>query len=157
MAMPNPSSVVEEETSAATSDLTNIITNDEEFAVPIPIQTFLWRQTCPFIRPRLGKLHEATCVVWWEPFSLFSHEFLNYTNYLLYNCARICPKDELNRERKHSFSLIGVMWLKRTFFVFFMISASFTILSTPFRIVLSVSRSAPCKNLTNCLVFLLKN
>jgi len=28
---------------------------DVEFAVPIPIQTFLWRQTCPFIRPKLGK------------------------------------------------------------------------------------------------------
>lgn len=36
---------------------------EDEFAVPIPIQTFLWGQTCPFIRPRLGKLHEATCVV----------------------------------------------------------------------------------------------
>ncbi|CAL8099332.1 unnamed protein product [Orchesella dallaii] len=35
---------------------------DEEHCIPIPIQTFLWRQTCPFIRPRLGKLHEATCV-----------------------------------------------------------------------------------------------
>ncbi|CAG7787075.1 unnamed protein product [Allacma fusca] len=40
---------------------------DEEFAVPIPIQTFLWRQTCPFIRPRLGKLHEATCVFCQSP------------------------------------------------------------------------------------------
>lgn len=37
--------------------------HEDEFPVPIPIQTFLWRQTCPFIRPRLGKLHEATCVV----------------------------------------------------------------------------------------------
>ncbi|XP_065337258.1 protein unc-80 homolog isoform X7 [Cloeon dipterum] len=31
-------------------------------AVPIPIQIFLWRQTSPFIRPKLGKLHETTCL-----------------------------------------------------------------------------------------------
>ncbi|XP_064639472.1 protein unc-80 homolog [Lineus longissimus] len=30
--------------------------------VPLPIQTFLWRQTSPFIRPKLGKLCEASCV-----------------------------------------------------------------------------------------------
>ncbi|XP_042207937.1 protein unc-80 homolog isoform X3 [Homarus americanus] len=34
----------------------------EELAVPLPIQTFLWRQSSPFIRPKLGKLHEATCM-----------------------------------------------------------------------------------------------
>ena len=53
---------MEDETSAS-APTTDNANNDEEFAVPIPIQTFLWRQTCPFIRPRLGKLHEATCVV----------------------------------------------------------------------------------------------
>ncbi|XP_046742007.1 protein unc-80 homolog isoform X8 [Diprion similis] len=31
-------------------------------ALPIPIQTFLWRQTSPFIRAKLGKLHEASCM-----------------------------------------------------------------------------------------------
>ncbi|XP_031332358.1 protein unc-80 homolog isoform X3 [Photinus pyralis] len=30
-------------------------------ALPIPIQIFLWRQISPFIRPKLGKLHEASC------------------------------------------------------------------------------------------------
>lgn len=32
-------------------------------ALPIPIQIFLWRQISPFIRPKLGKLHEASCMV----------------------------------------------------------------------------------------------
>lgn len=39
---------------------------DETFndqALPIPIQIFLWRQISPFIKPKLGKLHEATCMV----------------------------------------------------------------------------------------------
>jgi hypothetical protein len=53
---------VEEESSSDATHSHNR-ENDEEYAVPIPIQTFLWRQTCPFIRPKLGKLHEATCVV----------------------------------------------------------------------------------------------
>ncbi|KAF2346888.1 Cation channel complex component UNC80 N-terminal [Trinorchestia longiramus] len=35
----------------------------EDVAVPLSIQTFLWRQSSPFIRPKLGKLHEATCMV----------------------------------------------------------------------------------------------
>ncbi|KAJ9574019.1 hypothetical protein L9F63_008616, partial [Diploptera punctata] len=35
--------------------------NDQ--ALPIPIQIFLWRQISPFIRPKLGKLHEASCTV----------------------------------------------------------------------------------------------
>ncbi|XP_071950483.1 protein unc-80 homolog isoform X2 [Antedon mediterranea] len=30
--------------------------------IPLPIQIFLWRQTSPFIRPKLGKLYEASCV-----------------------------------------------------------------------------------------------
>lgn len=30
-------------------------------ALPIPIQIFLWRQLSPFIRPKLGKVHEASC------------------------------------------------------------------------------------------------
>ncbi|KAK6020696.1 hypothetical protein OSTOST_13647, partial [Ostertagia ostertagi] len=32
-------------------------------AVPLPIQTFLWRQTNPFLGAKVGKLHEASCVV----------------------------------------------------------------------------------------------
>ncbi|WKY11247.1 hypothetical protein Q1695_003091 [Nippostrongylus brasiliensis] len=31
-------------------------------AVPLPIQTFLWRQTNPFLGAKIGKLHEASCV-----------------------------------------------------------------------------------------------
>ncbi|CAG5120058.1 unnamed protein product, partial [Candidula unifasciata] len=31
-------------------------------SVPLPIQTFFWRQTSPFIRPKQGKLCEASCV-----------------------------------------------------------------------------------------------
>lgn len=35
----------------------------QDLNLPIPIQTFLWRQVQPFIRPKLGKLHEASCMV----------------------------------------------------------------------------------------------
>ncbi|XP_042902932.1 protein unc-80 homolog [Parasteatoda tepidariorum] len=34
----------------------------EGLSVPLPIQNFLWRQTSPFIRPKYGKLHEASCM-----------------------------------------------------------------------------------------------
>ncbi|XP_030265403.1 protein unc-80 homolog isoform X1 [Sparus aurata] len=30
--------------------------------IPFPIQTFLWRQTSAFLRPKLGKQYEASCV-----------------------------------------------------------------------------------------------
>ncbi|XP_025829365.1 protein unc-80 homolog [Agrilus planipennis] len=30
--------------------------------LPIPIQIFLWKQTSPFVKPKLGKLHEASCM-----------------------------------------------------------------------------------------------
>ncbi|CAH2040543.1 unnamed protein product, partial [Iphiclides podalirius] len=33
-----------------------------EEVVPIPVQIFLWRQTTPFVRPRLGKVHDASCM-----------------------------------------------------------------------------------------------
>lgn len=61
MATTTSPGMTEEEPSATTTSEVNH-SNDEDFAVPIPIQTFLWRQTCPFIRPRLGRLHEATCM-----------------------------------------------------------------------------------------------
>lgn len=35
----------------------------QDLGLPVPIQTFLWRQIAPFIRPKLGKLHEASCMV----------------------------------------------------------------------------------------------
>ncbi|KAJ8299881.1 hypothetical protein KUTeg_021400 [Tegillarca granosa] len=36
--------------------------SDRDSTIPLPIQTFFWRQTSPFIRPKLGKLSEASCV-----------------------------------------------------------------------------------------------
>ncbi|KAE8738059.1 hypothetical protein FOCC_FOCC016467, partial [Frankliniella occidentalis] len=33
--------------------------NDQ--TLPIPIQTFMWHQISPFIRPKLGRAHEASC------------------------------------------------------------------------------------------------
>lgn len=35
----------------------------QDLGVPMPVQTFLWSQIAPFIRPKLGKLHEAACQV----------------------------------------------------------------------------------------------
>lgn len=35
----------------------------EDLGIPVPIQTYLWGQIAPFIRPKLGKHHEASCVV----------------------------------------------------------------------------------------------
>ncbi|XP_076295581.1 unc80, NALCN channel complex subunit isoform X10 [Lasioglossum baleicum] len=35
--------------------------NLQEQALPIPVQMFLWQQLRPFIRAKLGKLHEALC------------------------------------------------------------------------------------------------
>ncbi|KAJ1528104.1 hypothetical protein ONE63_008019 [Megalurothrips usitatus] len=34
--------------------------NDQ--SLPVPIQTFMWHQISPFIRPKLGKAHEAACM-----------------------------------------------------------------------------------------------
>lgn len=51
--------------SNAQSDATNNIFDDglQDLNLPVPVQTFLWRQIAPFIRPKLGKLHEASCTV----------------------------------------------------------------------------------------------
>lgn len=35
----------------------------QDLGIPVPIQTYLWGQLAPFIRPKLGKLHEAACMV----------------------------------------------------------------------------------------------
>ncbi|XP_052808844.1 protein unc-80-like isoform X2 [Mya arenaria] len=35
---------------------------DNDLSVPLSIQTFFWRQTSPFIRPKLGKLCDASCI-----------------------------------------------------------------------------------------------
>ena len=35
----------------------------QDLGLPVSVQTFLWRQIAPFIRPKLGKLHEASCMV----------------------------------------------------------------------------------------------
>lgn len=42
----------------------------QDLNLPVPVQTFLWRQIAPFIRPKLGKLHEASCTVRIDSFSL---------------------------------------------------------------------------------------
>ncbi|XP_034126697.1 protein unc-80 homolog isoform X1 [Drosophila guanche] len=34
----------------------------QDLGLPVSVQTFLWRQIAPFIRPKLGKLHESTCL-----------------------------------------------------------------------------------------------
>ncbi|XP_049304950.1 protein unc-80 homolog [Bactrocera dorsalis] len=34
----------------------------QDLGLPVSLQTFLWRQIAPFIRPKLGKLHEASCM-----------------------------------------------------------------------------------------------
>ncbi|KAK6643812.1 hypothetical protein RUM43_000075 [Polyplax serrata] len=36
--------------------------NLQDQTLPLPIQIYLWRQISPFIRPKLGKLHEAACM-----------------------------------------------------------------------------------------------
>ncbi|XP_020299995.1 protein unc-80 homolog isoform X4 [Pseudomyrmex gracilis] len=33
----------------------------QEYPLPIPVQLFLWRQIRPFIRAKLGKLHDTSC------------------------------------------------------------------------------------------------
>lgn len=43
--------------------------------LPVPVQTFLWRQIAPFVRPKLGKLHEANCMV-----SRHVHDYLYRPN-----------------------------------------------------------------------------
>jgi hypothetical protein len=47
--------------------------------VPVPVQTFLWGQIAPFIRPKLGKLHEASCTVSKQknPFFLIHNIYTN--------------------------------------------------------------------------------
>lgn len=46
----------------------------QDLGLPVPVQTFLWRQIAPFIRPKLGKLHEASCIV------SITHLIMNYSN-----------------------------------------------------------------------------
>ncbi|KAK6016769.1 hypothetical protein OSTOST_17743 [Ostertagia ostertagi] len=53
-------------TAASSMKSTKWVDDGEESeceAVPLPIQTFLWRQTNPFLGAKVGKLHEASCVV----------------------------------------------------------------------------------------------
>lgn len=47
------------------ADVHNPLDDDglQDLGLPVPVQTFLWRQIAPFIRPKLGKLHEASCMV----------------------------------------------------------------------------------------------
>ncbi|XP_058813943.1 protein unc-80 homolog isoform X3 [Topomyia yanbarensis] len=48
---------------AVSGDTTNPMDEGlQDLGVPVPVQTFLWQQIAPFIRPKLGKLHEASCM-----------------------------------------------------------------------------------------------
>ncbi|XP_059219265.1 protein unc-80 homolog isoform X7 [Stomoxys calcitrans] len=60
-------------TNNTTTNNNNHSNNNEEFDIdqddglqdlglPVSVQTFLWQQIAPFIRPKLGKLHEASCM-----------------------------------------------------------------------------------------------
>lgn len=48
----------------------------QDLGVPMPVQTFLWNQIAPFIRPKLGKLHEAACQVRFKLFKLIHMKLL---------------------------------------------------------------------------------
>lgn len=50
----------------------------QDLGLPVAVQTFLWGQIAPFIRPKLGKLHEAACMVS-KIQSSFIHIILHYT------------------------------------------------------------------------------
>lgn len=39
--------------------------------IPLPIQTFLWRQTSPFIRPKISRMQEAAAMEQREACKLF--------------------------------------------------------------------------------------
>lgn len=47
----------------------------QDLGLPVPVQTFLWGQIAPFIRPKLGKLHEAACMVCIKIFFLFRNYY----------------------------------------------------------------------------------
>ncbi|XP_058983127.1 protein unc-80 homolog isoform X4 [Musca domestica] len=60
-------------TNTSTTNNNNHSNNNDEFDIdqddglqdlglPVSVQTFLWQQIAPFIRPKLGKLHEASCM-----------------------------------------------------------------------------------------------
>lgn len=52
----------------------------QDLGLPVSVQTFLWRQIAPFIRPKLGKLHEASCMVSFSlrPILIFSLTLIFY-------------------------------------------------------------------------------
>lgn len=60
----------------------------EDLGIPVPIQTFLWGQIAPFIRPKLGKHHEATCVVCFSTINVFLqfgfNRFHNQTKLMIF-------------------------------------------------------------------------
>lgn len=58
----------------------------QDLGLPVPVQTFLWGQIAPFIRPKLGKLHEATCMV--SIFSLILVDRLKITEKYNYKKSR---------------------------------------------------------------------
>uniref|UniRef100_A0A914WE92 Protein unc-80 homolog n=1 Tax=Plectus sambesii TaxID=2011161 RepID=A0A914WE92_9BILA len=62
--------------------------SEQHACVPLPIQSFLWRQTNPFLGPKVGKLHEASCVVRVLMSSLLSAWS---SKIFCTGCRRVCP------------------------------------------------------------------
>jgi UNC80 N-terminal len=60
--------------------------------LPVPVQIFLWRQIAPFVRPKLGKLHEANCMV-----SIF-RDFISEKNDRLHCNHHYAYKFHVSRE-----------------------------------------------------------
>uniref|UniRef100_A0A8C4QH78 Cation channel complex component UNC80 N-terminal domain-containing protein n=1 Tax=Eptatretus burgeri TaxID=7764 RepID=A0A8C4QH78_EPTBU len=55
--------------------------------IPLPIQTFLWRQTSAFIRPKLGKQYEASCV---DKLGVAETKLLHTLHWMLLDSAQDC-------------------------------------------------------------------
>uniref|UniRef100_G1MYI1 Unc-80 homolog, NALCN channel complex subunit n=1 Tax=Meleagris gallopavo TaxID=9103 RepID=G1MYI1_MELGA len=80
--------------------------------IPLPIQTFLWRQTSAFLRPKLGKQYEASCVVYAVMcFSLPGHQdklgvaetkLLHTLHWMLLEAPQDCSNDRFGGDRGSS-------------------------------------------------------
>lgn len=79
-----------------------------DLGLPVPIQTFLWSQIAPFIRPKLGKVHEATCTV--------IHGYFFLQEFLRLNIFSLCLSQFCQHAPGHyvSFDEILVRFLELT-------------------------------------------
>lgn len=78
----------------------------QDLGIPVPIQTYLWGQLAPFIRPKLGKLHEAACMV-------NIHNVISYFGLSLSNFCSKCQIIHNNRNSQNS-----LIFMKICFFLF---------------------------------------